>query len=100
MDERMEEDFERLEGELMVVVERTRQAVEDFVDEQPHVALAIAAASGFVLGGGLTPRRIMRWGLALAGPVLTRVAYTEATRTLREMFEGAPIEERSPVTPS
>lgn len=100
MDDRMEEDFERIEDELMLVAERTRQAIEDFVNEQPHIALAIAAASGFVLGGGLTPRRIMRWGLALAGPALTRVAYTEATRTLREMFEGAPIEEHPTVNPS
>lgn len=90
---RMEEDFERIEDELSGMAERARQAIEDFVIEQPHAALAIAAASGFILGGGLTPRRIMRLGLLFAGPMLTRVAYTEATRALRDILEGAPIEE-------
>lgn len=95
----MEEDLERIENELSDMAERTRRAIEDFVIEQPHAALAIAAASGFVLGGGLTPRRLMRLGLLVAGPMLSRVAYTEATRALREIFEGAPIEEAT-TTPS
>lgn len=96
MNERMDEDLDTIEDELMDAAERARQVVEDFVNEQPHVALAIAAAGGFILGGGLTPRRILRLGLAFAGPTLTRVAYTEATRALRDIFEAAPIEEHSP----
>lgn len=91
----MDEDLERIEGELSDLAARARQAIEDFVVEQPHAALAIAAASGFVLGGGLTPRRIMRLGLIFAGPMLTRFAYTEGTRALRDILEGAPIEETS-----
>lgn len=96
MDERMDEELETIEDELMDAVMRARQVVEDFVNEQPHAALAIAAASGFILGGGLTPRRILRLGLAFAGPTLTRVAYNEATRAVRDMFEAAPIEEHAP----
>lgn len=100
MDERMHEGLERIEDDLMDAAERARRVIEEFVSEQPHAALAIAAASGFILGGGLTPRRILRLGLAFAGPTLTRVAYNEATRALRDMVEGAPIEEHSPVIPS
>lgn len=100
MNQHMDEDLEHIEDELMEAAARARRVIEDFVIEQPHAALAIAAASGFVLGGGLTPRRIMRLGLAFAGPALTRVAYAEATRALREMFEGAPVEEHTPVIPS
>lgn len=100
MNDRMDESLDSVEDELMDLVSRARDTIEDFVIEQPHVALAIAAASGFVLGGGLTPRRLVRLGLAFAGPTLTRVAYTEATRTLREIFEGAPIEEHSPTMQS
>ena len=91
----MDEDLERIEGELSDLAARARQAIEDFVVEQPHAALAIAAAGGFILGGGLTPRRIMRRGLIFAGPMLTRFAYTEGTRALRDIIEGAPIEETS-----
>lgn len=100
MDEQVDESLEALQDELSEVLERARHTIEEFVDEQPHAALAIAALSGFVLGGGLTPRRIFRFGLAFAGPALTRIAYTEATRALREMVEGAPIEEHSPTMPS
>jgi ElaB/YqjD/DUF883 family membrane-anchored ribosome-binding protein len=64
-----EDDFER---EVMIIAERTRRAVEEFVREKPHAALAVAAATGFVLGGGLTPRRIFRLGFALGTPVLSR----------------------------
>lgn len=93
MENRMEEDLERIDAELSEMAERARHLIEDFVVEQPHAALALAAATGFVLGGGLTPRRIMRLGLIVAGPMLTRLAVTEGTRVLRDMLEGAPIEE-------
>lgn len=93
MENRMEEDLERIDDELSDLAERARQAIENFVVEQPHAALALAAATGFVLGGGLTPRRIMRLGLILAGPMLTRVAYSEGSRLMSSIMEGAPIED-------
>jgi hypothetical protein len=65
-------DPDRIEAELIELARQTGQAVEDFVVERPHVALAIATGIGFVIGGGLTPRRLLRWGFLLAGPALTR----------------------------
>lgn len=100
MDERLEQDLYEIEDELSALAERAKHVIEDFVSEQPHAALAIAAATGFVVGGGLTPRRIMRIGLAFLGPTITRTVYREATSALRGMFEGVPVEEHSPVIPS
>ena len=48
--------------------------------ERPHAALGIAAAAGFILGGGLTPRRLVRLGLSVGGPSLTRQLASQALR--------------------
>lgn len=39
------------------------EMVKDYARENPHVALGAAAAVGFVLGGGLTPRILMAAGV-------------------------------------
>lgn len=95
MEERADEGMAEIEQQLMDVADRARHSIEEFVDEQPHAALALAAAAGFVLGGGLTPRRLVRIGLAFAGPALTRALYGEATRALKGMIESAPVEEEA-----
>jgi hypothetical protein len=84
---RLEGDIERVEEQMMAMAHEARRAVEEFVIEKPHAALAIAAASGFVLGGGLTPRRILRLGFAVAGPLLSRVLVQQATDYLQTSFD-------------
>jgi hypothetical protein len=79
------EDFER---EVMVIADRTRRAVEEFVKEKPHAALAVAAATGFLLGGGLTPRRIFRLGIALGSPVLSRQVLGLLSQYVTSTVEG------------
>jgi hypothetical protein len=61
-------------GELAA---RAKESIEEYVQEKPHAALGIAAAVGFVLGGGLTPRRLFRLGFAVGGPLLNRQLASE-----------------------
>ena len=76
-----------LERDVAALAERARDSIEEFVREQPHAALGIAAAAGFVLGGGLTPRRLLRIGLAAGGPALSRTLVDQAIRLATEFLD-------------
>jgi hypothetical protein len=76
-----------LDQDVARLAERARDTIEEFVREQPHAALGIAAAAGFVLGGGLTPRRLLRIGLAAGGPALSRQLVDQVMRRAGEFFE-------------
>jgi hypothetical protein len=80
------------EEEVAALAERARSTIEEFVRAQPHAALGVAAAAGFILGGGLTPRRLFRLGLAAGGPALSRQVIDQVVRVAREAFddEGRP----------
>ena len=73
--------------ELGEIVMRTKEQIEEYVQSKPHAALGIAAAVGFVLGGGLTPRRLIRLGFAAGGPLLSRQLASEALRLVTERLE-------------
>lgn len=61
--------------------------VSSFARENPHLALAGAAAVGFVLGGGLTPRMVGAVGMFAARRYL-QGAMREAVETvIREVDE-------------
>jgi hypothetical protein len=75
------------EGDFGDLVLRAKEKIEDYVQERPHAALGIAAAVGFVLGGGLTPRRLIRLGFAAGGPLLSRQLASEAFKFVLEMVE-------------
>jgi hypothetical protein len=77
-------DPEQIEAELIDLARQTGQAVEDFVVERPHAALALAAGVGFIIGGGLTPKRLLKWGFLLAGPALTRGITDRVAATVEE----------------
>lgn len=76
-----------LEQNVAVLAERARDSIEEFAREQPHAALGIAAAAGFILGGGLTPRRLLRIGLAAGGPALSRTLVDQAMRLATEFLD-------------
>ena len=76
-----------LEHDVTVLAERARETIEQFVQEQPHAALGIAAAAGFVIGGGLTPRRLIRLGLASGGPMFSRQIFDQLMRFVNEALE-------------
>src|SRR5215471_11445347 len=78
--------------DMSELVERARDSIEEFVREQPHAALGIAAAAGFILGGGLTPRRLLRIGLAAGGPAISRQIVDQVVRAASEYLddEGVP----------
>jgi hypothetical protein len=76
------------EPDVLEMVERARERVEEFVQEQPHAALGLAAAAGFILGGGLTPRRLLRLGMAAGGPALSRQIFDQVVRVASETLEG------------
>jgi hypothetical protein len=75
-----------LEHDLAVLADQARDAVEQLVHERPHVALGLAAALGFVIGGGLTPRRLLRIGVAAGGPALSRQIASQVARFASEMW--------------
>jgi len=77
-----------LEDNVVELAERARETIVEFVHEQPHAALGIAAAAGFILGGGLTPRRLIRLGLAAGGPALSRQIVDQVVRVASEAFES------------
>ena len=77
-----------LENEVVALAERARDTIEEFVQEQPHAALGLAAAAGFILGGGLTPRRLIRLGLAAGGPALSRRLVDQVVRVASEALEN------------
>jgi ElaB/YqjD/DUF883 family membrane-anchored ribosome-binding protein len=76
-----------LEHDVTILAERARETIEQFVQEQPHAALGIAAAAGFVIGGGLTPRRLLRLGLASGGPVFSKQIFDQVLRFVTETLE-------------
>src|SRR4051794_27012115 len=80
-----------LENEVAELAERAGEMIEEFVRAKPHAALGVAAAAGFILGGGLTPRRLLRIGLAAGGPALSRGLIDQVVR----MATDAAGEERS-----
>src|SRR5690349_16675129 len=85
-------DEGELDEAMAALAERARNSIEDFVREQPHAALGIAAAAGFILGGGLTPRRLWKIGLAAGGPALSRQIIDQIMRSASEFLdeESAP----------
>jgi hypothetical protein len=89
-----------LDEDMTALAERARDSIEDFVREQPHAALGIAAAAGFILGGGLTPRRLLRIGLAAGGPALSRQLVDQVVRAASEFLdteaESEPARPRQP----
>jgi hypothetical protein len=80
-----EPEWEEQVGELVV---RAKESIEEYVLEKPHAALGIAAAVGFVLGGGLTPRRLFRLGFAAGGPLLSRQIAQEAFRVVADALQS------------
>jgi len=76
-----------LEQDMAELAERARDTIEEFVRDQPHAALGIAAAAGFILGGGLTPRRLLRIGLAAGGPMLSRQIVDQVVRAAGDFLE-------------
>jgi hypothetical protein len=82
------EENPEVEHDVVALANQAREAVEDFVHEQPHAALGIAAAAGFILGGGLTPRRLIRVALAAGGPVLSRQLGDHLTRFASDALQG------------
>jgi hypothetical protein len=88
-----------LEHDFAVLADQARDTIEQFVHERPHAALGLAAALGFVIGGGLTPRRLVRIGFAAGGPTLTRQIASELARIANEAWfqaepSSAPISDR------
>jgi hypothetical protein len=77
-----------LENDVVELAERARETIVEFVQEQPHAALGLAAAAGFILGGGLTPRRLLRLGLAAGGPALSRQIVDQVMRFASEALES------------
>ena len=80
----LREQEEHLEQDMAALAERARDAIEQFVQERPHAALGIAAAAGFVLGGGLTPKRLFRLGFAAGGPMFSRQIAAQVLRMATE----------------
>jgi hypothetical protein len=87
--ERQGEEVNALDHDVSELASRARDAIEEFVDEQPHAALAIAAGVGFILGGGLTPRRLIRLGLAVGGPALSGQFKDQIFRIAGDALENA-----------
>jgi hypothetical protein len=87
-----EQDLERDAAEF---AKRARGAIEEFVQEQPHTALGLAAVAGFILGGGLTPRRLLRIGLSAGGPALTRQVAVQVLRLANETLFDNPSEDEA-----
>ena len=75
-----------LEHDFAMLADQARDSIEQFVHERPHAALGLAAALGFVIGGGLTPRRLVRIGFAAGGPALTRQIASELARIANEAW--------------
>jgi hypothetical protein len=67
-----ETDTHGMEEELSAMIDYGRREVVSFVRARPHAAIGIAAAFGFILGGGLTPRRLLRLGFMVGGPAVSR----------------------------
>jgi hypothetical protein len=88
-------DEGELDEAMAALAERARNSIEDFVREQPHAALGIAAAAGFILGGGLTPRRLLRIGLAAGGPALSRQIIDQVVRSASEFLDDESASPRS-----
>jgi hypothetical protein len=84
-----------LEEDMIALAERARDTIEGFVREQPHAALGIAAAAGFILGGGLTPRRLLRIGLAAGGPALSRQLVDQIVRRASDFLDDEERASRS-----
>ena len=83
---------------LIFVANQARDTIEQFVHERPHAALGLAAALGFVMGGGLTPRRLVRLGFAAGGPAFTRQIAAQLARIANEAWtapRSEPASERA-----
>jgi hypothetical protein len=77
------------EQDLAELVGQACRTVEQYVQERPHTALGIAAAIGFVLGGGLTPRRLLRLGFAAGGPFLSRQLASEMFKIVTDAMDDS-----------
>jgi hypothetical protein len=98
--ENLTDEHPELEHDVVAFANQARETVEEFAHEQPHAALAIAAAAGFILGGGLTPRRLFRLGLAAGGPVLSRQIRDELMRFASEALRGGERSEETKRAPA
>jgi len=88
--ERMESELTEgdsdLEHDFAALANQARETIEQFVHDRPHAALGLAAALGFVIGGGLTPRRLVRIGIAAGGPAFTRQIAAQLARIANEAW--------------
>ncbi len=85
-----------IEQDFAGMADQARDTIEQFVHQRPHAALGLAAAVGFVLGGGLTPRRMIRLGFAAGGPALTRQIVSEIARLASDAWLGGDSATASP----
>src|SRR5258708_5973732 len=68
-----------LERDVFEFLGRAGDTIEQFAEERPHAAVGIALGIGFLLGGGLTPKRLYRLAVAVGGPILSRQLAGQAT---------------------
>lgn len=68
---------------------RVLDSASELARESPHVALAIAAAAGFVLGGGLTPRLIGSAAMIAGRTYLGRALRETLTTVVEEQIAAA-----------
>jgi hypothetical protein len=64
------------------------EKISDFARENPHAALAGAAALGFLLGGGLTPRLLATVGMFAGRRYLNRAMRDGLEGVLRAELGG------------
>jgi hypothetical protein len=85
-----------LNDEIGDIVLRAKDAIEDYAQKNPHAAVGIAAAVGFVLGGGLTPRRLIRLAFAAGGPLISRQISTEIFKLVADALDQPTSEPPKP----
>jgi hypothetical protein len=97
--EDLAQESPELGHDVVALADQARETIEEFVHEQPHAALGLAAAAGFILGGGLTPRRLFRLALAAGGPALSRQLRDQLMRMAGKALQGGERSEgkRAPV---
>ena len=95
MESELTEGDSDLEHDFAVLADQARDTIEQFVHDRPHAALGLAAALGFVIGGGLTPRRLVRIGFAAGGPVFTRQIAAQLARIANEAWIAPRAEQAS-----
>ena len=79
--------LEEAEGEG-VDLRRAVLAAAELARESPHMALAIAAAAGFILGGGLTPRLLGTAAMIAGRTYLGRAMRATLSTVVQEQLGG------------